>query len=527
MTRYNDPCSSALIRGENLMQPESLLRTLEDFLAESPAALVFEDGEPIFDLAVAHYSVSADHGKCLLHLWSDERNTVRRVLDAETKKGALLLSVQRFGQRKPSRLEILRHGDRRTPQARTVGRRQYCKLLQKSLQKQFPDLTSTSLTSAMDLERSFSPVYARGLLRRGRSAFAVFGVNAQELQSSIDGALTFGLLWLEHCRTKEAARTVVEGLKLFLPPGTSAVVRERLACLNHDLAKFELYEFNEAEQSLQLLDCRDRGNIATHLVKCLNPAAAKERLKPAVDRVLSLVQYPGKVQLVAVSASEIAFRLHGLEFARAKSKASDHEITFGTGPNETVLNGETEKLFAHLLSRLVETRLANGNHNHALWRMQPERWLESLIVKNVAALDSSFDPSFVYSQVPAFSASDRAMIDVLTCTREGRLAVLELKADEDIHLPLQGLDYWARVQWHHLRGEFTVNGYFAGKDLSPQPPLLLLISPALRVHPATDTLLRYLSPEIDCTLLGVDERWRDGLRVVFRKRAETRNQAHA
>jgi len=74
------------------------------------------------------------------------------------------------------------------------------------------------------------------------------------------------------------------------------------------------------------------------------------------------------------------------------------------------------------------------------------------------------------------------------------------------------------VQWHHLRGEFTSNGYFAGKDLSPQPPLLLLIAPALRIHPATDALLRYLAPEIDCTLLGVDERWRDGVRVVFRKR---------
>ena len=113
------------------------------------------------------------------------------------------------------------------------------------------------------------------------------------------------------------------------------------------------------------------------------------------------------------------------------------------------------------------------------------------------------------------------MIDVLTSTREGRLVVLELKADEDIHLPLQGLDYWVRVQWHHQRGEFTANGYFAGKDLSPQLPLLLLIAPALRIHPATDTLLRYLAPEIDCTLLGVDERWRDGVHVVFRKRSQS------
>jgi hypothetical protein len=47
-----------------------------------------------------------------------------------------------------------------------------------------------------------------------------------------------------------------------------------------------------------------------------------------------------------------------------------------------------------------------------------------------------------------------------------------------------------------------------------------MVAPALRVHPATDTLLRYISPEIDWTLLGIDERWRKELKVVFRKRPE-------
>jgi hypothetical protein len=46
----------------------------------------------------------------------------------------------------------------------------------------------------------------------------------------------------------------------------------------------------------------------------------------------------------------------------------------------------------------------------------------------------------------------------------------------------------------------------------------LLVAPALRIHPATDTILRYLSPDIDWTLLAIDERWRQDLRVVFRKR---------
>lgn len=37
------------------------------------------------------------------------------------------------------------------------------------------------------------------------------------------------------------------------------------------------------------------------------------------------------------------------------------------------------------------------------------------------------------------------------------------------------------------------------------------------VHPTTDTPLKYISPEIQWTLLGIDQRWWKELRVVFRK----------
>jgi hypothetical protein len=97
-----------------------------------------------------------------------------------------------------------------------------------------------------------------------------------------------------------------------------------------------------------------------------------------------------------------------------------------------------------------------------------------------------------------------------------------LKADEDIHLPLQGLDYWSRVEWHHTRGEFQRFGYFPWRELSAEAPLLYLVAPALHVHPATDVILRYLAPEIECKFVGIDERWREGVKVVFRKRARDR-----
>jgi hypothetical protein len=148
-----------------------------------------------------------------------------------------------------------------------------------------------------------------------------------------------------------------------------------------------------------------------------------------------------------------------------------------------------------------------------------------MVAGNVEALDGRLRRDCVYSQVPAFSAADRAMIDVLTLTRGNRLALVELKADEDLHLPLQGVDYWSRVAWHQERGEFRKFGYFPGRELSSQKPLLLLVAPALHVHPATDTILRYLSPEIEWELLGIDEHWREGIRVVFRKRASDSLQA--
>lgn len=230
--------------------------------------------------------------------------------------------------------------------------------------------------------------------------------------------------------------------------------------------------------------------------------------------------------IAVTSPTEISCRLHGLEFARVRSVnvpgsfQVEEEFIFGVAGYQARLTGDNEATFAEFAKTIVEARRLDGNRRDALWRMYPERWLESLVFRNVTAVDSRLNPAHVYSQVPAFSASDRAMIDVLTCTQDARLAVLELKADEDIHLPLQGLDYWARVRWHHARGEFQKFGYFSGLQLSPRTPLLYLVAPSLRVHPAVDTVLRYFSPEIEWSLIGVHEEWREGIRVIFRKSAQ-------
>src|SRR6266700_3893877 len=79
------------------MTPDALVRTVEEFLSQAHDAVVLEDGAVAFDLAQAKYSISGERNKCLLHLWSAERNVVRRVVDLEIKNEVLRLAVQRLG----------------------------------------------------------------------------------------------------------------------------------------------------------------------------------------------------------------------------------------------------------------------------------------------------------------------------------------------------------------------------------------------------------------------------------------------
>ena len=183
-------------------------------------------------------------------------------------------------------------------------------------------------------------------------------------------------------------------------------------------------------------------------------------------------------------------------------------------------SGDTrnEDEFTQLAHCLRDTRHPYGPRQHPLWRLRPERWLESLVSGDVSVVDDRLDASCRYSQVPAFSAADRAMIDVLTTTRAGRLAVVELKADEDIHLPLQGLDYWARVDWHHAPRRISALWIFRRRGIVGREAAAVSGGSCVARASLYRYLLRYLSPEIEWEFVGIDERWREGVKVVFRKR---------
>ncbi|HTX76860.1 MAG TPA: hypothetical protein VMD29_11695 [Terracidiphilus sp.] len=516
--------------------PSEFARAVEEYLAAHPTAAVLEEGRVLFDMRTARYSITESHGRCLLQLWSEERNLMRTVVGLEPRARSLRLMTRRMGAPRPQALEFVPAGDRRTPSARDNVRRTYLHLLERALARNFIGSKVDGMRSAMDLEHSFGPAYVRGHLLRGTAADGVIGVSQDESGAIVDGILTLGVLWLDYCRQHGDTRRYFGGLKVVVPMDAWRTTAERMAWMNHSAAAFELYTLDERSEELTPVDFRDTGNLESRLVHAFSAQGAIERCRAGLDRLLALAppEARGRVEVYPRSATEVALLLHGLEFARVRhgaagdSFARRDEASFGAGANETALNEDSEALARELFARLFASRHADGVQTDALFRLQPERWLESRLRAALPDLLPGLRADLMVSQVPAISSGDRGMLDLLTLDRNGRLIVIELKANEDLHLPLQALDYWIRVRalnddrkpgaGGRMLSAFERQGYFAGTEVSPLPPRLVLAAPALRIHPANETVLRYLSPEVEWELIALGEHWRQELKAVFRKR---------
>jgi hypothetical protein len=482
--------------------------SLREFIV-SAAVEVRESGR-VARFSRLSWEVRGSGEKPLLHLWSEEYNVTRRVLAiTDHSDQRLALSVERFGRSKPDRLELIRvefdHSERELSRQAFSGR------LSRLLAEQFPDETLESLTTAPDLEHSLSGSYARGLSRRGSSYWAVLGVSDGESTDTIDNSLTFALLWLERAR-ESCRRGTICGLRLILPKGASRTVAHRFGALNPK-ADVELYELDPLRETMEKLDPRSAGNVDSWLVPQRETQSLLDLARAGLEPILALAPRSITVH-PSVPLREVWLRFRGLAIARWH----EGRIFFGTPDPRQQLTADSRPQLTKLVNELETYRhpLAS-DMRQPLYRMQAERWLEAIVREDVTRIDASLDSRFVYAQVFANTGGEHGIFDLLTATRSGRLAVLELKASEHIHLPLQAADYWLRVRRHLERGDFSRYGYFGGIELQNAAPIVYLVAPALRFHPATDVLLNYLSPDLEVARVGLAESWRRGLRVVMRQ----------
>jgi hypothetical protein len=482
---------------------------LKEFTAGG-AIEIHENGGRLAPFSGLSWEVRGAAGKPLLHLWSENYNLTRRVLAiTDHSEQCLSLAVERFGRSKPDRLQFVRVEFQRTE--RELSRDAFCAFLRGVLAQQFPDESVESLSASADLEHSLSGNYVRGLLRRGSSHVAILAVPDGETPASAEASLTFALLWLDRAR-QSSRRGNVTSIRIILPKGAARHVAHRAVALKAELP-IEIYERDLIRETLEKIDPRQMGNRQSWLVPHRESQALLDACRSAIEPILALAPRAICVHPAAPSR-EVWLRFRGLAFARW----DDGRVFFGCPDASQELNPSSLAALKKLMQQLETYRhpLASETQ-HAFYRAQPERWLEAIVREDVTRVDAALDPRFVYSQVFAHAGCEHGILDLLTVTRSGRLAILELKASEHIHLPLQAAEYWLSIYRHVEERNFARYGYFPRVELQAGPPLVYLVAPALRFHPSTEALLKFISSDLEVVRIGLAESWRRGLRVVMRQ----------
>jgi hypothetical protein len=484
-----------------------ILAAIERFLKASRRPCLLEPGEELLPLKEGSYSVDRKDARLTIQAWSDTRNLTRRIVGlGEERRGRLELVVERFA-RSAGPLFLI---DMERPDSRETGRRGgrlvFRERFRRFLTRQFPAWKLAEISAEQDLQHSLSPVFPRAFLRRGQSGVAAIAATPDCLDTS--SILSFGLIWLDYLRRREP-RLTVERLALLLPAGAEQSTCQRIPYMNTDLAQYDVFNYSAEDYAVRL-DPGDYGNLDTKLEVFRQ---ASPEAQTWVDRLKDLPL----VERVDNNNGSISLRVHGIEFART----SGNEMLFGLQKRAAVREWnitEVERLAAELAS----LRRATGGRLH---EQEPEEWLASQVRGRLEVVDASLRPAPVYNQAPAWLGGQRGLIDLLAVDYSGRLSVLELKASQDIHLPLQALDYWMRVKWRLDREEFSAHGYFPGIVLRKDAPRMLLISPALEFHPTTEAILQFFSRAVEIERVGVGANWRESLQVMFRLRGADKPHA--
>jgi hypothetical protein len=359
--------------------------------------------------------------------------------------------------------------------------------------------------------------WARVLLRMkaggsGRVAVAapVVPVGAEAVESF----LTSALLWFMRLGAGER-RT--HTLRLVAPRSLAAAVGERLPLLRESLReRVSVYELGAEGRGLLSLHTPTLEELLGAPAPKLARVSTHAPSEPAAS-VIALA--PDEIDLVRARHGE-TLRFNGLPFARVRRVAGGEHLWFGVGRRRALFEEGRETDFLNLLDALREHRCAAvPERRHALYRAAPEAWLEAALRRDVTRLDPGLRLAPLHAQFRAAPGKGTAAarpVDLLALRRDGRLVVVELKVSEDASLPLQGADYWRRVEAQRRAGHISRARLFGDAELSDEPPLLYLVAPMLRFHRSFHTLSRCLSHEIETYRLDLNEDWRAGVRVVRR-----------
>ena len=489
------------------MVPERIAATIEEFVTHCQCPALLERGEKPLELARGRYKVDVTPKGAWLEAWDESRVWSRRILSVgEPSRKRLELEAFRFGKHHLS-VSLVDVADARSaPVIEKTRRSAFTEQFRLFLNRHFGSWRWEAFRSEAKLEHSFSPVFPTALLTRGNEAVAALAAPDRDTGFH---ALTFALVWLDWVR-RNHGDLAAGRLLLYLPEGheRSVVLLARQLAPSRLKVDIWLYSVDGGEY---LLDPADRGNLDSTLAPRLSRLAGPEWWVNHIGR-------DRDVEWIEQSDGSLSYRIRGLEFARLRAAHGNEKPALEFGLKRRKKASATDlPAIAALIEEIRGLRRADApDRKNPLYLAEPERWLESQVRTQIGEIEANIDPSCLHGQAIGSLEAERSALDLLGVDRQGQLAIFELKATEDIHLPLQAFDYWLRVRHHLEHGDFEGSGYFPGRELSRNAPRVFLVSPSLHFHPMTGAVLQYLPPSCEMVRIGLNGEWRKRLDVVLR-----------
>jgi len=497
-----------------------LQNEIETFIQSLSHPVAVEDEVELFDLTSTSWRLTVQFDKLLFEAWNPARTVARSAEEVAYRDGGKLgIFVRKPHARETSILEF-RELHPKQRKGRESGRSAFRSEFTALLKQEFQGWRLEYVSNRSDREHSFSTWYTRGMARQGSTGCAFIGLSKDETPTAADAAMAFGLIWLDWLRN-HSSKTMVPRLRIYLPREAVELNAQRAGAINHRAVQLELFEWNDGKERPQRVDLKTAADAGVRLVPHRVNEALISRHRDLLHRLLGDV-VDRLMMMTDSSGKFVSVRVAGLEVARIEGDLSPR-IYFGLEGSVRRMDESNQGDFRDFIFLVLDRRnAASEDTSDQFYRLQSEHWLESMLVSDITRIDPGLSPEFVYPQVPAFSRADRGVIDILSVTRDGRLAVIELKLEEQINLPFQALDYWLRVEKLRRQGKFQDYGYFPGVALADAPPLLYLVVPVFRFHSTTTNLLRYLDPAITVMQIGINDRWREGIKVLFRREWRSR-----
>lgn len=565
-----------LLRLDNAATVSSAKRSIDELLGKHHEWFLAQDGAAPLPLGAAEFDFSIHHQRLIFSGWLETGFRSWRItawnwtgqklsLEASRRMGAEVATLD-LVPRESARAVVT--GIAAARQARCVRLAQIASealVAQTSVcDSNFEDhrlksgpLKIESATLSPGMRRDQPGRYARVILRRTHQRLAVTATVANSDARNIDSLFSSALLWF-HRLQQHPKRPPIEKLLMAVERNILEAARQRHVLLRDSLReRIELWEIQSRSRiniedsptinderagpdgplgssptvresvppnphtgwhSLEPIRPWERKNLWRQRLKQFRPVDEHETIE-RVQQIIDLA--PHAIDVVAARHGQ-TLRYHGLPFARVRRVMDRDRIWFGIeGSRRRLLDEYHEPDWQKLWRDLKNYRDANcPDRHHWFYRAAGEAWLESILRRDISKLDPGLIVAPLHAQFRTSHGGPTSArpIDLLALRHDGRLAVIELKVNEDREHVFQGVDYWRRVEAHRRRGHISTAKLFGDRDLSDESPLVYLVAPTLRFHPSFTTLARTIAPDIEVYRFDINEDWRSGIRVVRRER---------